>query len=123
MDSLKFLADNWFVLFAMMCVIAFITVAVVKFMNLPTEKQIANVKEWLKYAVMECEKALGEKTGAAKLRMCYDLAVKQFPWIGRFVKFEDFSKWVDEALVWMREQLEKNNAVAQYVESGNAVKA
>ena len=123
MDSLKFLADNWFVLFAMMCVIAFITVAVVKFMSLPTEKQIANVKEWLKYAVMECEKALGEKTGSAKLRMCYDLAVKQFPWIGQFVKFEDFSKWVDEALVWMREQLEKNNAVAQYVESGNAVKA
>ena len=123
MDSLKFLADNWFVLFAMMCVIAFITVAVIKFMNLPTEKQIANVKEWLKYAVMECEKELGSRTGSAKLRMCYDLAVKQFPWIGQFVKFEDFSKWVDEALVWMREQLEKNNAVAQYVESGNAVKA
>ena len=122
MDSLKFLADNWFVLFAMMCVIAFITVAVVKFMNLPTEKQIANVKEWLKYAVIEAERELGSKTGDCKLRMCYDLAVKQFPWIGQFVKFEDFSKWVDEALVWMREQLEKNNAVAQYVESGNAVK-
>lgn len=123
MDSLKFLADNWFVLFAMMCVIAFITVAAVKFMSLPTEKQIANVKEWLKYAVIEAERELGSKTGACKLRMCYDLAVKQFPWIGQFVKFEDFSKWVDEALVWMREQLEKNNAVAQYVENGNAVKA
>ena len=70
MDSLKFLADNWFVLFAMMCVIAFITVAAVKFMSLPTEKQIANVKEWLKYAVIEAERELGSKTGACKLRMC-----------------------------------------------------
>nr|DAO21332.1 MAG TPA: holin [Caudoviricetes sp.] len=123
MDSFKILADNWFLVIAFACCIAFVTSVVIRYMNLPTDKQIANVKEWLKYAVIECEKELKSNTGAVKLRMCYDLAVKQFPWLAAYVKFEVFSGWVDEALVWMREQLEKNNAVAQYVESGSAVKA
>ena len=49
--------------------------------------------------------------------MCYDLAVKQFSWIAVYISFEDFSNWVDEALVWMRKQLESNEAVVKYVES------
>lgn len=30
---------------------------------------------------------------------------------------------LDDALVWMRKQLESNDAVVKYVEAGNAVKA
>ena len=117
MEGFKFLIDNWVVIIACACCVCCVAAFMVRFFSMPTEKQIANVKEWLRYAVMECEKELGTKTGSAKLHMCYDLAIKQFPWIAQFVKFEDFSKWVDEALVWMREQLEKNEAVAQYVEN------
>lgn len=87
------------------------------FIKLPKEKRIANIKEWLKYAVVEAEKALGSGTGQLKLRMVYDMAVKQFPWIVNLVPFETFSVWVDEALEWMNKQLEDNKATQEYVEA------
>jgi hypothetical protein len=78
------------------------------------ETKIANIKQWLKFAVVEAEKALGSGTGQLKLRYVYDLAVKQFPWIVTLVTFEIFSGWVDEALDWMREQLKQNSAIEGY---------
>lgn len=87
------------------------------FIKLPKDKKIANIKEWLKYAVVEAEKALGSKTGQLKLRMVYDMAVKQFSWIVPLIPFETFSTWVDEALEWMNQQLEENEAAQAYVES------
>lgn len=87
------------------------------FIKLPNDKKIANIKEWLKYAVVEAEKALGSKTGQLKLRMVYDMAVKQFSWIVTLIPFETFSVWVDEALEWMNKQLEENEATQAYIES------
>ena len=84
---------------------------------MPKEKQIANIKEWLKYAVVEAERELGSGTGQLKLRMVYDMAVKQFPFIVQLIPFDIFSKWVDEALDWMRGQLAENKAAQSYVES------
>lgn len=78
------------------------------------ETKIANIKQWLKLAVVEAEKALGSGTGQLKLRYVYDLAVKQFPWIVTLVTFEVFSGWVDEALDWMRDQLKQNAAIEGY---------
>ena len=78
------------------------------------ETKIANIKQWLKFAVIEAEKALGSGTGQLKLRYVYDLAVKQFPWIVTLVTFEIFSGWVDEALDWMRDQLKQNSAIEGY---------
>ena len=78
------------------------------------ETKIANIKQWLKLAVVEAEKALGSGTGQLKLRYVYDLAVKQFPWIVTLVTFEIFSEWVDEALDWMRDQLKQNSAIEGY---------
>jgi hypothetical protein len=78
------------------------------------ETKIANIKQWLKLAVVEAEKALGSGTGQLKLRYVYDLAVKQFPWIVTLVTFEIFSGWDDEALDWMREQLKQNSAIEGY---------
>ena len=78
------------------------------------ETKIANIKQWLKLAVVEAEKALGSGTGQLKLRYVYDLAVKQFPWIVTLVTFEVFSGWVDEALDWMRDQLKQNSAIEGY---------
>ena len=84
------------------------------FIKLPKDQKIKNLKEWLKWAVVEAEKALGSGTGQLKLRMVYDMAIKQFPWIAAVVSFERFSAWVDEALDWMREQLDENNKIKQY---------
>ena len=73
-------------------------------------------KEWLKWAVMVAEQELGSGTGQAKLRMVYDMFVDRFPAIASVLPFNIFSKWVDLALEWMREQLEKNEAIRIMVE-------
>ena len=90
-------------------------ISVYSFLKLDKEKKIANIKQWLKLAVIEAEKVLGGGTGQLKLRYVYDLAVKQFPWIVALVSFEIFSDWVDEALEWMKDQLSQNKAINEYV--------
>ena len=90
-------------------------ISVYHFLKLDKEKKIANIKQWLKLAVVEAEKVLGGGTGQLKLRYVYDLAVKQFPWIVALVSFEIFSGWVDEALEWMKQQLEQNKAISGYI--------
>ena len=85
------------------------------FSKMSREQKIENIKEWLKYAVVEAEKYLGSGTGQLKLRYVYDAAVKQFPWIVSLVSFQIFSVWVDEALDWMKIQLNENNAINIYI--------
>ena len=75
-----------------------------------------NFKEWLKGAVAKAEKELGSGTGQLKLRWVYDLAIKQFPWVGQFISFDTFSKWVDEALEWFEDQLNKNPNIKEYIQ-------
>lgn len=72
--------------------------------------------EWLKFAVTEAEKLLGEKTGQLKLRQVYDWFVEKFPIVAAFLPFRVFSSWVDVALETMRKWLEDNQSVANYVE-------
>jgi len=95
----------------LVCIIA----AVIWFVNLSKEQKIANVKEWLKWAVSIAEKELGGGVGQLKLRQVYDMAVKEFPWLGTTISFNTFSAWVDEALVWMKDQIENNIMIAGYV--------
>lgn len=123
MESLKILADNWAILVAVICGVAFVTTMVVKFMNMPSAKQIENLMEWLKIAVVEAEKALGTGTGSLKLRSVYESAVIAFPWIAKYMTFEKFSELVDVALEWMKEQIEKNQYIKEYIEGESAVKA
>ena len=96
-------------------IVAVIVIAVIHFMNQSKEEKIKNVKEWLKYAVSIAEKEFGSGTGQLKLREVYDMAVKQFPWLVTLVTFEVFSGWVDEALVWMKEQIEQNKYIKMYI--------
>ena len=77
--------------------------------------QRRKVLEWLKYAVTEAEKQLGEKTGQLKLRQVYDWFVAKFPVLAAVVPFRVFSAWVDAALETMRKRLEDNRNVANYV--------
>lgn len=73
------------------------------------------VKEWLKYAVTMAEKELGSGTGQLKLREVYDWFLEMFPVFGKIVPFSIFSKWVDLALEWMREQLKNNDNISVFV--------
>lgn len=118
MDILGFFMNNWLTIILSIAALAVFVVKVVQFVRSPSDKQIENLKEWLKLAVTEAEAALGSGTGQLKLRDVYDMAVEKFPWVGEFITFETFSTWVDEALEWMNNQLESNDKVKAYVVDG-----
>lgn len=105
---MEWLVDNWYILVGFLALVVAVGVYVYKFFGLPTEKQIENIKEWLKYAVTIAEKELGSGTGQLKLRYVYDLFINKFPAIAKMVTFETFSVWVDEALLWLAKQLAQN---------------
>ena len=113
---MEFILENWPIIVAVIAVVAVAAVAVVRFAGLPTEGQLAKVREWLVWAVTEAEKDLGGGTGQLKLRQVYDLFVTRFPWLAKLISFELFSNMVDEALEEMREMLDTNQAVKAFVE-------
>lgn len=102
------------IIVAIIIVIIALITGIIWFIKLPNSKKVANLKEWLKLAVVEAEKTLGNGTGQLKLRYVYDQAVKQFPWVVSLVSFETFSLWVDEALDWMEQELEQNKKIDSY---------
>ena len=115
---MEFIINNWYLIIAFLCVVCGLGYMVYHFFKLPTSKQIDNLKEWLKYAVVEAERVLGSGTGKLKLRMVYDMAIQKFPWLAEFIEFEKFSVWVDDALVWMRDVLSSNDAI-NYIVTGD----
>ena len=88
---------------------------VYNFITQTKEQQIANIKQWLIYACIEAEKLLGSKTGKVKLRYVYDLFVSKYKFISCIIPFDTFSSWVDDSLVQMREMIEQNMAIENYV--------
>lgn len=74
-----------------------------------------NVKEWLLWAVTDAENFLGSGTGKLKLRYVYDKFCEKFPAVKYVLPFSVFSAWVDEALVLMRKEIEKNPHIAAFV--------
>jgi hypothetical protein len=115
---MEWLINNWYLIVAAGALAGVAVYAVRKFVGLPTDQQIANFKEWLKWAVTEAEKELGSGTGQLKLRMVYNMAVDKFAWIAKLVTFEMFATWVDEALIWLNNQLESNKAIIDRVKGG-----
>lgn len=109
--------ENFGVILGFIILFVIVVIGAYRFYKLDRDKKIANIKEWLKWAVVKAEKALGSGTGQIKLRQVYDLAVAKFPWIVTLVSFEIFSDWVDEALEWMKEQLKSNAAIDEYVKT------
>ena len=89
--------------------------AIYGFVKLGKQKQIEKIKEWLIYATIEAEKALGEKTGQIKLRLCYDMFVNKFKYMALLITFDEFSELVDEALEKVRNMLESNDKIQEYV--------
>ena len=72
----------------------------------------------LKWSVTQYEKGLGSGTVQLNLMRFYDMAVEKFPWLLKLVPFEEFSMWVDEALIWLNKQLESNKAITTMVKGG-----
>lgn len=105
---MKWIIDNWSLLVVLACAGVVIFMYVKKFVNMPTDEQIAKVKEWLLYAVLEAEAEFGGGTGQLKLRYVYDLFLSKFPDIAKIISFEMFSTLVDEVLEQMRHLLETN---------------
>lgn len=88
---------------------------IVYVIELDKKKQLKQLKEWLLLAVIQAEKELGDGTGQIKLRFVYDLFLTRFKWLSKFISFEYFSILVDETLEVMRNMLENNNSIKNYV--------
>ena len=112
---MEFILNNWYIILAVVAILAGGGYGLYRFFNLPSEAQLAKVREWLLYAVTEAEKELGGGTGQLKLRYVYDMFLAKFPWLVEVISFEKFSDLVDESLVDMRELLQKNQAVKAIV--------
>jgi hypothetical protein len=112
---MEFIMDYWYIILATMAIVTVGVVFVVRFAKLPSDKQLEQVREWLLFAVIEAEKMFGSHSGKLKLRYVYDLFVGKFPWLAKIISFELFSDLVDDALEEMRELLNKNDTVAEYV--------
>lgn len=109
---MNFIANNWPVIIALA---ALLGAGVSYIVHMLRNKEITKVQEWLLWAVTNAEKELGSGTGRLKLRSVYDLFVTRFPWVARFLSFEQFSDLVDDALEDMRKMLENNEAVQSFV--------
>ena len=107
MDILTILTENWYVI---------IVVLILAFGIYYTITNKQKVKEWLKYAVTIAEKELKSGTGQLKLRQVYDMFLERFPVFSKLVPFSVFSNWVDLALEFLREQLDKNENIKAFVE-------
>lgn len=112
---MEWITANWFLVVALVAIIGVAGAAVYRFVGLPTEKQLAKVKEWLLYAVSIAEKEFGGGTGKLKLRYVYDWFLQRFPWLARMVSFEMFSKLVDSALDEMEEMLKNNKSAKNLI--------
>lgn len=121
---MEFLIDNWYLIVAAAAIVVITSISTYTFFKKPTSEQLAAVKEWLLYAVIEAEKKLGGGTGQVKLRYVYDMFVGKFGFIAELISFEKFSELVDEALEKMRDMLKDNVAVNAYVtgkKEGNSI--
>lgn len=109
---MEFNIDYWVI--AAIIVIALVY-KIVTFAKSPSQNQLAQVKEWLLYAVAQAEKKLGSGTGQLKLRYVYDMFILRFGSLAKMISFETFSTLVDEALYIFRDMLRDNEAVSKYV--------
>lgn len=105
---MDFLISNWALIVAATAVIVYIAWMLI---NTP-----AKIKEWLLYAVVLAEKELGSGTGRVKLRYVYDMFMERFPVLSKLIPFGAFSTFVDNSLDKMRDMLNSNVNVKNYIE-------
>ena len=112
---MKWIVDNWSLLVVSAAFIMFGYIKLHDLCKLPSEAQQAKIKEWLLYAVIMAEKEFQSGTGRLKLAYVYSLFLDKFKAIAPAVPFEVFSAWVDEVLIQMKQILETNKDIDEYV--------
>lgn len=112
--------DITMIVIAIVVALGYAAFLVWRFFKQPRTAQLAQIREWLLWAVTEAERVLGGGTGKLKLRMVYDLFVQRFPWLARVISFELFSELVDDVLDDMRTLISTNEAAKAYVEGAAA---
>lgn len=112
---MEYLVNNWPIIVAALAMVVVAVASVFNFSQKPSDEQLKALKEWLLYAVTQAEKELGGGTGKLKLRAVYEKFVATFPSLVKFIKFDDFSNYVDEALTKMKDLIGSNEKIKQYV--------
>ena len=64
---MNFIIENWYIILALAAVLGLAAWYVYRYFNLPSEAQLAKVREWLLWAVTEAEKELQLAGAAAQL--------------------------------------------------------
>lgn len=114
---MEWLISNWYLIIAAVAVIGAVVLAIRKFTSMPTAEQVAKIKEWLLFAVVDAEREFGSGTGQIKLRYVYDMFINRFSWVAKVLPFPTFSAFVDEALKKMEAMLQDNANLQQYIEN------
>lgn len=110
------LEQNWTLLVVLVAIVTVAFVYIKRFTQLTPEDQLANVREWLLYAVTLAEKEYSAGgMGKIKLRAVYQSFLVNFPWLAKVITFDQFSQMVDEALEQMRLMLESNKNIQNFV--------
>jgi len=112
---MEFLIDNWFYFVIAAVVAVSLVMGAIYFFRQPDAKKKEQIKSWLLQAVLLAEKEYGSGTGKLKLSAVYDHFCEKLPWLAKVVTFAQFSDYVDEVLVDMRELLSQNQAIAAVV--------
>lgn len=121
---MKWIMENWSMVIILLAMAAGPLAYLRRIMTLPEEERIPTLKEdvrkkiieWLKGQVTEAEKNLGGGTGELKLRNVYDVFVRVWPNEAEIASFKEYSEMVDEALEWMRKQMESNDKIKTHIE-------
>lgn len=118
---MNFLADNWYVVVITLVAIAGACYSIYAFIQLSPAQQKEKVREWLIWAVIQAEAELGGGTGQLKLRKVYEMFITAFPWLVKAISFAEFSQLVDEALAKMKEMLQNNEKIKEFVAAGGSI--
>lgn len=79
------------------------------FIKLSKSDKAKMIVNCLVYLVAAAEKELGSGTGKLKLAKVYNEFVKEYPQLTETITFEQFCKFVDEALKKLQEMLKNDN--------------
>lgn len=121
---MKWIIENWTMVIVLLAMAAGPLAYLRHIMALPPEDRIPEIKEdvrekiieWLKGQVSKAEKELGGGTGELKLRDVYDSFIKVWPNEAEIATFKEYSEMVDEALTWMKKQMERNESIKAHIE-------
>lgn len=103
MNIIEFISTYWDIIVVVIIVGTGFGIFLHNFSKMSKGEKIKCVKKWLLYAVKCAEDEFGSKTGQIKLGFVYDLFVKRFPSVARFISFDTFCIYVDEALEELKE--------------------